>query len=97
MAKFKLVWDGDVIRFKPNRIIRDIMESINYKGLNEAHIGVANGKYTKAELRQFYRLTGTSISAYRDVFPNNKNARLACEDADKMYYLRYPERKPKDG
>lgn len=84
-SKLKFVYENGAVRFQGNRIIRDIMKANEYRGLNEASIGAQTGKYTMAELRQFYRLTETSASAYLGVFPQNKKARLAAEDAADVY------------
>lgn len=94
-SKFKFVYDNGAIRFQGNRIIRDIMMSIEYRGLNEAILGARTGKYTMAELRQFHRLTETSASGYRSMFPTNKGARLAAEDAAEAYDELYKTPKEK--
>jgi uncharacterized protein (DUF1800 family) len=67
-----LAWDDHgVLRFKANRIVRDLLDRATEAKIMDLHtIAVdaqVHGKYTQEERQQFAQLIGYSLSGYSDL------------------------------
>ena len=57
-------------RFVPNPVVRDLLDAArdgHKRDLNDIWIDYCNGRYTKAEMREFYQLINYSISGYEEI------------------------------
>lgn len=57
-------------RFAPNRIVRNLLDSARdgrVLDLNAIWIDYCNGRYAKAEMREFYQLLGYSVGGYEEI------------------------------
>lgn len=61
-----------VQRFRRNKAIEMLLDAATNcgLGLNELSLAQQNGKISKAELQELYRLIGTSVDHYTNVFHN---------------------------
>ena len=61
-----------VQRFRKNRAIERLLDLATQHGfgINQLSLEQQNGTLTKAELQELYRLIGTSIDHYADMFHN---------------------------
>jgi hypothetical protein len=86
-----LVWDGDIIRFKENKIVNFIKEWAreNGMGLNE----LAMMPFSEEDWEQFYQLIGFSVSGYGDLDLRPEVVARADVEAERM--IDYKERAKK--
>ena len=61
-----------VQRFRKNRAVEKLLNLATQHGfgINQLSLEQQNGTLTKAELQELYRLIGTSVDHYADVFHN---------------------------
>lgn len=85
-----IVWVGDVIRFRKNRIVDDLLDK-NTTGLDLVTVSLKHqaGDYTAQEMVQLYQLIGVSVSYYGglDIVEAHEEwaLRPAHEIADRMH------------
>jgi hypothetical protein len=61
--------DG-VRRFIPNPVVRDLLDEgrrLRPLDMNEIWVRFCEGKYTKAQVQEFYQLIGYSVSGYEEI------------------------------
>jgi len=73
-----VVAHDDVIRFKSNRIVRDLLAHASTTGLSLNELKFE--EYDQDEIDQFYQLIGYSVSGYGDIDEVSKES---VEEADK--------------
>ncbi len=75
-----LVWDGDVIRFRANRIVRFLLDAGPFD-MNQ----LAVMPFDREEYEQFAQLIGYSVSGFDDLSYASKEAIAAADiKADRM-------------
>lgn len=81
----KIVLIEDIARFKANDVVKYMVhETIAGRpaDLNTLWIALSKKKFTRAAMREFYQLFGSSVSAYGDVFCTTKQDRKSVAKAD---------------
>lgn len=92
MAKKKhprqpVVWDGKVLRFKANEIVRFLLDAGPHDMNSLAHM-----PFSKEDREQFAQLIGYSVSGAGNLsYMSRKLVAEADAEADAMYEARFPK------
>lgn len=65
--------DSSGKRFKPNRIVRAIIDRKMYPDLNNIWAAFCRGDYSTEEMKEFYQLIGYSLYGYWEIFCFNND------------------------
>ena len=83
-----LVWDGKVIRFKENALVKYLLDWASARGcsLNE----LARVPASRTDQEQLAQLIGYSVSGFGELYyARDKTVKAANLVADWLYYRRY--------